>query len=247
VTLIDTPGFDDSGRDDGEILKTIGIYLKAAYAKDILLRGVIYLHRITDNRMQGSSLRSLAILKSLCGPENYNNIALATTMWSAIVDPREGDRREGELKTHMDYWAGLIAAGAKVYRHDKEERSAKEMVRQLLPKQKIVLQFQRELLQHGVIGKTSAGSLVKHYLEEMQRKYEARISHMKNLILELESERNQEEATENKLREEISKMTDDIKRLDAKIDPLEEERARESLEKTRIKVSNRGWSYCVTQ
>jgi len=59
VLLIDTPGFDDSERSDTEILTEISKLLAAQYKLGVNLKGVIYLHRITDNRYQGSSVRTL--------------------------------------------------------------------------------------------------------------------------------------------------------------------------------------------
>jgi hypothetical protein len=53
VYLIDTPGFDDTNRSDTEVLKEIARWLVASYKGKILLNGIIYLHRITDIRMQG--------------------------------------------------------------------------------------------------------------------------------------------------------------------------------------------------
>ncbi len=59
--LVDTPGFDDSGRTDSEILTDISRLLAAQYEAGVSLKGVIYLHRITDVRYQGSSLKALNI------------------------------------------------------------------------------------------------------------------------------------------------------------------------------------------
>jgi hypothetical protein len=173
VTLIDTPGFDDTFRSDQEILNLIGNFLKATYARNILLTGVIYLHRITDSRMQGLSLRSLRTLRMMCGLSNYNNVAIATTMWSAISNSKEAGERESQL-THSDYVAQLIKGGAKVYRHDKEGQSAREIVRQLLPKQNRARQTQEELKGPGVEESTSAGTYAKE-LEEIRRRYEEQI------------------------------------------------------------------------
>ncbi len=55
VLLIDTPGFDDSKRSDTEILTEISRLLATQYKLVVTLKGIIYLHRITDNRFQGSA------------------------------------------------------------------------------------------------------------------------------------------------------------------------------------------------
>ncbi|KAK6067745.1 kinesin light chain [Seiridium cupressi] len=56
VTLVDTPGFDDSKRSDTEILTLIADWLAGSDKGDTLLSGIIYLHRISDvTRQDGSA------------------------------------------------------------------------------------------------------------------------------------------------------------------------------------------------
>lgn len=263
VTLLDTPGFDDSGRDDAEILQYIGLHLKAAYDNNILLRGVVYLHRITDNYLRGSSLRSLRILKELCGHKYYYNIALVTTMWSEIADPKEGEKREKELMTNSDYWKVLIAAGAKVYRHDEQAKSAKHIVRELLGKQDIPTQFQEELEIGGVIAKTSAGALVADHLERMQKKHETEISELRKQIADLVLKKEEDEREEiEKMKEDmkkleaarakaargdIDKMTEDMNRLRLPVDAIEDTRLKEFQSSRKAVKIKPGWNRCVTQ
>ena len=98
--LIDTPGFDDTTRSDTEILWEIVNYLNRLYAKRVRLTGLIYLHRITDVRMQGSAVKNLDILRSLCGEDAFANIALVSTMWQELKtldDTKRGVEREGTL------------------------------------------------------------------------------------------------------------------------------------------------------
>lgn len=52
VWFIDTPGFDDTHRTDAQVLDQVGSCLGSNYADGVKINGVIYLHRITDNRMQ---------------------------------------------------------------------------------------------------------------------------------------------------------------------------------------------------
>ena len=81
--LIDTPGIDDTRRGDTEVLEDVAFYLSKIYEQDIKLAGIIYLHRITDVRISGSSLRNLKIFKALCVEEKnvFKHVVLATTMW----------------------------------------------------------------------------------------------------------------------------------------------------------------------
>lgn len=94
--LIDTPGFDDTTRSDTDILKEIVDVLNRLYTQKIRL---IYLHRISDVRMQGSAVRNLDMLRSLCGEDAFPNIALESTMWQTLDDPKVGIEREAMLKS----------------------------------------------------------------------------------------------------------------------------------------------------
>ncbi len=51
VLIIDTPGFDDTERSDTEILTEISRLLALQYEIGMKLKGVIFLHRITDVRI----------------------------------------------------------------------------------------------------------------------------------------------------------------------------------------------------
>lgn len=103
--LIDTPGFDDTTRSDFDILETIANELNNLWAKDQRLLGVIFLHRITDIRLSNSAVKNFTILQKLCGPENYDRIVLATTMWDETRSIPEAEaaamRRQVELE---EYW-----------------------------------------------------------------------------------------------------------------------------------------------
>jgi hypothetical protein len=81
LLVIDTPGFDDSVRSDGDVILEIASSLSFQAALGIRLLGLIYLHDITVPRMRGSLKRELEMLKLIAGPRNYRNILLVTTKW----------------------------------------------------------------------------------------------------------------------------------------------------------------------
>jgi hypothetical protein len=103
VHLIDTPGFDDTERKDSEVLRDVAGWLVVTYGKGIRLSGMIYLHRITDPRMQGSAKRNLHMFQKLCGRDCLLHIILATIFWD-IFNPGDGARREQELIDTEDFW-----------------------------------------------------------------------------------------------------------------------------------------------
>lgn len=82
VWLLDTPGFDDTTRLDSVVVKDIAYWLTGAYTKKVQLAGILYLHRITNVRMQSSALRNLRLFNELCGSNNLKSVVLATTHWT---------------------------------------------------------------------------------------------------------------------------------------------------------------------
>ena len=85
VHLVDTPGFDDTERTDFNILQEIASFLKVSFQAGLKLNGIIYLHRSSDNRLQGSSMRSMSLFHKIIGGSVYENIVLATTMWGPLI------------------------------------------------------------------------------------------------------------------------------------------------------------------
>lgn len=78
--LIDTLDFDDTNRSDTEVLREIADWLAVSYSNKMLLHDVIYLHRITDVRMQDSAKKNLLMFKKLCDDDALRKVVLVTTM-----------------------------------------------------------------------------------------------------------------------------------------------------------------------
>jgi hypothetical protein len=127
IYLLDTPGFDDTTRSDTQVLKELATFLGATYSKDIKLAGIIYLHRITDNRIGGHALRNLAMFQKLCGKESLANVVLATTMWDKLkdVDAVQAARDAETQLIENPKWRGdMIDEGSKVFRQNDGLNSA---------------------------------------------------------------------------------------------------------------------------
>jgi hypothetical protein len=86
------------------------------YKEGIHLSGIIYLHRISDLRMQGSVKKNLLIFKKLCGDDVLKNVILATIMWDR-VSKHDGVAREREHKSTSEFWGWMLSQGSKVHRH----------------------------------------------------------------------------------------------------------------------------------
>lgn len=80
------------------------------------LATIIYLHKISDNRMTGSLLKYLQMFSSICGQDAMPCVIIVTTMWGK-VDKDEGEQREGEL--NGDFWKDILGHGCETARFDK--------------------------------------------------------------------------------------------------------------------------------
>lgn len=122
IWLIDTPGFDDTERSDSDILKDVAFWLASVYTKEARPAGIIYLHRISDVRLDGQALKNLRMFKQLCGQNSLNSVILATTQWSSAdgvrISERVGRGRGMELIDTEDFWGGMIEKGSEVMRDD---------------------------------------------------------------------------------------------------------------------------------
>jgi len=95
-----------------------------SYKQEIRLTGLLYFHRISDNRMAGTPLKNLRMFEKLCG-EDFKGIVLTTTMWSD-VDEELGAERERELTN--EYWKSMIEQGSSVKRFLYTRESAFEIL-----------------------------------------------------------------------------------------------------------------------
>ncbi|KAJ8454415.1 hypothetical protein ONZ45_g19317 [Pleurotus djamor] len=130
VVFVDTPSFNNTDLSDTKVLTLIAEWLQKTYKENIKLSGIIYTHRITDNRMAGSPLRNLRLFENLCGEDAVNNVLLATTMWNDRLTPGVGEAREQELMAR--YWRSMIEHGSKTARHNGTHESAWKIVDQIL-------------------------------------------------------------------------------------------------------------------
>ncbi|KAH6656404.1 hypothetical protein BKA67DRAFT_551820 [Truncatella angustata] len=175
VYIFDTPGFDDTRRPDVEILKDIAFFLaqlRALGEKRVRLAGAVYLHRITDRRMQGSALRNLRVFQALVGQTNFGAVTLATTMWSKMDDPATNARHD-ELQSGSQFWAGMISRGSRVVKHDGSWGSALAIISGLVDRvadRGTVFDIQLELLDKGLpLADTAAGKCVFETLRDAKR------------------------------------------------------------------------------
>ncbi|KAI1271869.1 hypothetical protein F5Y07DRAFT_403956 [Xylaria sp. FL0933] len=184
VYLVDTPGFDDTNREDVEILTAVAHYLSVSYANNVSVNGILYLHRISDTRIGSSTKRNLEMMRALCGEDAFSNIAVVTTMWASDKSEMEFAKqcsREQELRDI--YLSSMLEKGSCIVRHDRcqtlsERRiSAKNIfVRmvELWEDTQVTLEIQHEMVDLNMtLKETSAGRVLERYIRESQMSYES--------------------------------------------------------------------------
>ncbi|KAI4714351.1 hypothetical protein J4E89_000030 [Alternaria sp. Ai002NY15] len=223
VHLIDTPGFNDSRRSDGETLQELAYWLAAAYERKIRLSGIIYLHCITNNRLQGSAVRALSAFKSMCGEEAFSGVVVATTMWDRATQDElvRADLRHEELREKIQ---DVIQHGGKLVRLSAVEIDAGKILQHIVGKsRRLTLAFQRELVdENRLIHETRAGQVLFEYLTESFETLQAKIDDARGRLAKM---------AHNSRRDELHELEDAIIEMDANMRSVDED-----MERTKVNL-----------
>lgn len=205
VTLIDTPGFDDTDRTDADILELISEYLLETYARRILLTGIILLQPVTGNRVQGSERSRLRLFEKICGKNAFSHVIIATTMWSELASSVDGESRVRERIS--DFWGDMLQHGAQVVNHNNTPNSALDMVGRLVNKGTVVLQMQTELEKnHGLVMGTAAGQQLYADQDAKSKKLLERIAQVEKALREERAEKYQLIEEQQEYQEEFESL-----------------------------------------
>ncbi|KAG8849274.1 hypothetical protein FRB91_010091 [Serendipita sp. 411] len=161
--FLDTPGFNDTKMTDADILTNIVVTLTETYKGGIKLAGVIYLHRISDNRITMTDRKNTEMFTHFCGADAFQNVILVTTMWDH-TGIKQAEPREMQLRT--TFWKTMIDSGSRMMRFAHTQDSAWEIVDHLngVPRP---LQIQSEIVDQGLtLSQTAAGiALFKRFTQ----------------------------------------------------------------------------------
>lgn len=188
--LIDTPGFDDTFTSDVEILRQISLAFANLYKAGGRLRGMIYLHRITDPRMGGSAITNLEVFKRLCGPKAMPMVRLVTTRWETLEEGsplcETAQQHEKQLTSSDKFWAPLVKDGAEVFRHWGGRASAMNILKsimQMAPSEPLAIQV--ELVHLGLeVAMTQAGIVVEEQQKRLELQHQREVEELKGEIVE---------------------------------------------------------------
>jgi len=213
VSLVDTPGFDDTNKTDTEILELVSEWMARTYEAGLKLKGIIYLHRISDVRMQGSALRNLNMFRKLCGDQCFTNVILMTSRWDS-VPPEIGAAREKELAE--TFWKPMLTKGSRMSRYVTDE-DGKNAINSLLGLPPVVLTIQREIVdEHKDLIDTGAGSELSRELATLKKRYEKQLQELKESMeeadIELKRMLNEEAAKTKALQQKIEQQAEQLKK-----------------------------------
>ena len=201
--------------------------LPGRYEEGSTLAGVIYVHRISDNRFSGITARNFNLFRKLCGESTLKNVILVTNMWG--VDPQDiNEARERELAGK--FFKPALDKGAQMARHYDTAESAHEIIRRIVDNHPVALQIQRELVdEHKDIGGTTAGDTVDRELEGQIKRHQAELKEFREEMVEVLIEKDDEmreklDEAKRDLQERVGKAEEDLEALTANY-AAEKERA----------------------
>ncbi|KAE8444245.1 hypothetical protein EG329_000745 [Mollisiaceae sp. DMI_Dod_QoI] len=237
VFLIDTPGFDDTNRNDTEILREIAGWLTESYSNKVKLNGILYLHRISDVRMPGSAKKNLMMFKKLCGEDALKNVILGTTMWDKVTTA-QGEERELQLTSTPDFWGWMISKGSVVHRHAGDRQSAMRLLEHFIRQEsQVVLSLQHEMVEeHKNLNETLVGMTIQDDLIKEREKYQKELSEVEKSMKDAIRERDHEAAQAmRELRDdyhrEMERLNMDRQKLKTDMENLHAQKSEELLKR----------------
>ena len=195
------------------------------YSAGVKLNGVIYVHRISDDKFGGSAVSNFQIFKELCGKDALKNVILMTTMWGRVTTAR-GEDREQQLKDN--YFKSALAKGAELLRYDDELESAHGVLRKILENKRVVLKIQTELVDKRIkdVRRTEAGKELNREIRAALKKSRKEIKVVKKGMKK--AAKGNDEESRQELKEEKKRIREEVKQLEEAL-PSKVERAKETL------------------
>ena len=214
--------------------------------RKIWVTGVLFLHRISDNKFSQTAGRISRMLKSLCGDDAMSHLTLCTTMWDK-VDVDEGFDRLDQL-SDTGALKEMISKGASVVRISNVGTNAKaeaeKIVSQLIKNAgPVELAIQDEMVnQHKTVLQTGAGQILDEHLREVREQAELERKELSDRltkekediaakaqaeidkkVCEMADLKEQEEKRAREQREEIERIQREKEEADEKMRKLSEE------------------------
>ena len=193
----------------------------ARYQEGSKLAGIIYIHRISDERFTGMSVRNFRMFRELCGESSLKNVVLVTNMWGK-VEPGVGEARERELSDI--YLKPALDKNAQLARHYNTTQSAHDIIRRIMKNDPAPLRIQEELVDEGKnIEDTAAGEAINEEINRLIKRHEAEMSTLRDEMAQAIKDKDAETRKElqeesRKLQAQVDKMKADSVSMTAKFD-----------------------------
>jgi len=178
----------------GLVEKNVGHYTShehtltemTSYENDIKLTGILYLHRITDVRMSGTTFRNLRMFGKLCGSNPASKVIFVTTMWDK-TSIRQGEHKEKKEQKEKElkekYWRPMLELSARTDRFlQNKENCAQDIIKRLLEpraSEATPLLFQKETVdQHRAIVETEAAKALYSQMNTLLFQHKAALAEL---------------------------------------------------------------------
>ena len=174
-----------------------------------MLAGVIYVHRVSENRFGGVAGRNFNLFRKLCGGSALKNAVLVTNMRGVntrgISEAREKELSGKNFKPALD-------KGAQMVQHHDTTKSAHDIIRRIVRNQPVALQIQRELVdERKDIIDTAAGESISRELREHIRQYQAELKEVRERMVQ--AQKVKDEVTRRELEEAKRGLEEKVKKI----------------------------------
>ncbi|KAK3984005.1 P-loop containing nucleoside triphosphate hydrolase protein [Cladorrhinum sp. PSN332] len=202
VTLIDTPGFDDSDpeRKEVDILKIVSKHLMERHGAGTKLNGVILLQPISNARVGATEGFRTRLFKMMIGEESYDRVVIGGTH---CADRTEAQTRVDRRTERDNIWGDMVKRGAHALPYGNTQKEALTIVRRLMECDAKHILLQEELARGKTLEETAAGKEInKHKTEEIIK--------LQGQLRDLQSDRDATRAEMDDLRNKIYEREEEI-------------------------------------
>jgi len=162
-----------------------------SYKNKVKLTGILYLHRITDVRMSGTTFRNLRMFGKLCGDNPASKVIFVTTMWDKTSvrqggQPKDEEKKRNEREKQLkdNYWKPMLALGARTIRFlQDKENSARNIVEELVikspdPEARTTLLQEETVDQNRAIVETEAAKALYNQMQSLLSQHKAALTEL---------------------------------------------------------------------
>ena len=206
--------------------------MSSSFQQGLELSGILYLHPISNTRMQGSDINNLTMIQKLCGEHCFQDIILASTKWSD-VDAETGAASERELINTPEFWGNMCALGSRVMRHDQGRHSALAILRRIVNRGvTCTTRLQDEVVNQGKgLEQTAAAEHLNAAIIAERKENQKKLEAMKTLLTnENAFIRKMAEDNMAKLKGEITESKEAQDALKTSLEQLQKDKAEEFAE-----------------